>query len=88
MHSLDENKLSKWRFLCQPVQIYSIIRVIEDDGGITFLATDNKNCVFTGVDDNGVCSRFVHTELEIKIVIHGSLLPSDILHHLRGRQWL
>ena len=29
---------------------------------ITFLATDNKNCVLIDVGDNGVCGGFVHTE--------------------------
>lgn len=38
-----------------------------------------------GIDDNGVCGWFVYTELEIKIVFHGSLLPTDILHHPTGR---
>ena len=49
------------------------------------LATDNENGVLTGIDDNGVCGGFIHTELEIKIVVHGGLPPTDILHHLAGR---
>ena len=52
---------------------------------ITFLTTDNKNCVLAGIDDNGVCGWFVHTKLEIKIVVHGSHPPTDILHHPAGR---
>ena len=32
-------------FLCQPVKIHNIIRVIKSNGGITFLTTDNKNRV-------------------------------------------
>jgi hypothetical protein len=59
--------------------------IIEDNGGIAFLTTDNKNGVFAGVDNDGICGRFVHTEKEIEIVIHGGLLPTDILHHPRGR---
>ena len=55
------------------------------NGGIAFLATDNKNCVLSGIDDNGVCGGFIHTELKIKIVVHGSLPPTDILHHPAGR---
>ena len=55
------------------------------NGGIAFLATDNKNCVLSGIDDNGVCGEFIHTELKIKIVVHGSLPPADILHHPAGR---
>ena len=36
---------------------------LKDNGEITFLATYNKNCVFAGNDDNGVCGWFVYTEL-------------------------
>lgn len=50
----------KKRFIIQG--IYNIIRVIKDNRGITFLATDNKNCVLIDVGDNGVCGGFVHTE--------------------------
>lgn len=55
------------------------------NGGITFLARDNENGVLSSIDDNRVCGRFIHTEPEIKIVIHGSLLPTDTLHHPAGR---
>lgn len=52
---------------------------------LTFLATDNKNCVLACIDDNGVCGGFVHTELEIKIVVHGGIPPTNILHHPAGQ---
>ena len=49
------------------------------------LATDNENGVLSGIDDNRVRSRIIHTEPEIKIVVHDSLLPTDIWHHPTGR---
>lgn len=49
--------------------------VIADAGGIILLTTDNKNGVFAGVDNDGVCSRFVHTKLKINIIVQGWLLP-------------
>lgn len=45
----------------------------------------NENGVLSSIDDNRVCGRFIHTEPEIKIVIHSSLLPTDTLHHPAGR---
>jgi len=54
-------------FFCQPIQIDDIIWLVEDDGRITFLTTDNENGVLTCVGNGGIYNRFVHTELEIKI---------------------
>ena len=59
---------------------------LTDNRGITFLATDNKNCVLAGLDDNRVCGGFVHTELKIKIVVHDSPPPTDISHHPAGQE--
>ena len=70
----------RW-FFCQPVKINNIIRIIKDDRGITFLVTDNKNGVLSDIDDNGVCGGLIHTELEIKIVVHDSILSTDILQN-------
>lgn len=75
----------RWVF-CQPVQIYNIIRFFKDNGRITFLTTDNKNGILTNIDNDGVGSRIIHTEQEIKIVVHCGLLPTDTLHHPAG-QW-
>ena len=55
------------------------------NGEITFLITDNKNRVLTGIDKDGVCSGCLHTKLKIRIIVHGTLLPTDILHHPRGQ---
>lgn len=52
---------------------------------ITFLTTNNKNGVLVGVDNDGICGRFVHIEQEIKIVVHGSLIPTDTLHRPAGQ---
>jgi len=35
---------------------------------------DNKNGVLAGIDNGGVCGRFIHTKLKIKIIVHGDLL--------------
>ena len=77
--------IGKRRFFCQSVQIYNIIWVIKDYSGITFLTTDNKNRVLAGINNDGVRSRIMHTKLEIKILVHGSLLPKDISHHPTGQ---
>lgn len=50
---------------------------IKNNGGITFLTTDNKNGVLAGIDKDGVCGRRIHTKLKIKIIVHGVLLPKD-----------
>ena len=57
---------------------------LEDNRRITFLTTDNENGIFAGIDNDGICDRFVHTKHKIKIIVHGGLLPTDILHHLTG----
>lgn len=36
------------------IQICNIIRVIKDNGGITFLTADNKNRVIVGIYNDGV----------------------------------
>lgn len=59
--------------------------VIKNNGGITFLTTDNKNRVLAGIDNDGDCGRRIHTKLKIKIIVHVTLLPTDILHHPRGQ---
>lgn len=35
--------------------------------------------------NDGVGSRIIHTEQEIKIVVHCGLLPTDTLHHPAGQ---
>lgn len=57
----------------------------QNNGGITFLTTDNKNRVLAVIDNDGVCGRRIHTKLKIKIIVHVTLLPTDILHHPRGQ---
>lgn len=77
--------ISKRFFLRQLVQIYNIIWLLEDNAGVAFLTTDNKNGIFANIDKNGVGTRLIHTEQEIKIVVHDGFLPKDILHYPRGQ---
>ena len=81
----NEDKKKKERLNSVLKTTHNLIKKNDINRGITFLATDNKNCVLSGIDDNGVCGRFVHSELKIKIIVHDSLLPTDILHHPAGR---
>ncbi len=45
----------------------------------------HKNRVLARIDNDGVCGRRIHTKLKIKIIVHVTLLPTDILHHPRGQ---
>ena len=72
-------------FLRLMVQIDYIAGIIEDNRGITFFTTDNKNGIFASVHNDGIGCRFVHTKLKSKIVIHAGLLPTDTLHHPAGQ---
>lgn len=44
-----------------------------------------KCAILTNIDNDGVGSRIIHTEQEIKIVVHCGLLPTDTLHHPAGQ---
>ena len=81
----NEDKKKKERLNSVLKTTHNLIKKNDINRGITFLATDNKNCVLSGIDDNGVCGEFIHTERKIKIVVHGGLLPTDIWHHSRGQ---
>ena len=67
------------------ISIHPLIGRLQNSGGITFLTTDNKNRVLAVIDNDGVCGRRIHTKLIIKIIVHVTLLPTDILHHPRGQ---
>ena len=81
----NEDKKKKERLNSVLKTTHNLIKKNDINRGITFLATDNKNCVLIDVGDNGVCGGFVHTEQKMKIIVHDSLLPTDILHHPAGR---
>lgn len=52
-------RICKGCFHCQMVQIDCNTWIIEDNRGITFLTTDNKNRIFTSVDNDGIGCEFV-----------------------------
>lgn len=58
---------------------------IENNRGIIFFTMDNKNGIFTSVDNDGIGGRYVHTKLKSKIVIQDCFLPIDTLHHPAGQ---
>ncbi len=58
----NEDKKKKERLNSVLKTTHNLIKKNDINRGITFLATDNKNCVLIDVGDNGVCGGFVHTE--------------------------
>lgn len=66
----------KRRIRCQPVKIDNITWFVKDNCGIAFFAGDSKNRILTSVDNDGIGDRLIHTEQEIKIIVHGVLLPT------------
>ena len=81
----NEDKKKKERLNSVLKTTHNLIKKNDINRGITFLATDNKNCVLAVIDNDGVCGRRIHTKLKIKIIVHVTLLPTDILHHPRGQ---
>jgi predicted HTH transcriptional regulator len=53
--------------------------------GELFKEIDLSDKKGTGIPNNGIGCRFVHTKLKSKIVIHAGLLPTDTLHHPAGQ---
>ena len=58
----NEDKKKKERLNSVLKTTHNLIKKNDINRGITFLATDNKNCVLIDVGDNGVCGGFVHPE--------------------------